>query len=152
MLFLLESMCKVLFCRKKMSAWRVKLDEVSIDSFLVFCASFYEIAFLKVGDIFCSLALILVWSGSGRGWRPSSCKSYLLFFSTASGPKNNFVKRSLKRPMKVKKKIPQMRGLTLTLSRYSDPDVISIGNFQSLFITLMDFVRFISTIIITKNT
>ena len=145
-------MCKVLFCRKKMSAWRVKLDEVSIDSFLVFCASFYEIAFLKVGDIFCSLALILVWSGSGRGWRPSSCKSYLLFFSTASGPKNNFVKRSLKRPMKVKKKIPQMRGLTLTLSRYSDPDVISIGNFQSLFITLMDFVRFISTIIITKNT
>ena len=54
--------------------------------------------------------------------------------------------------MKVKKKIPQMRGLTLTLSRYSDPDVISIGNFQSLFITLMDFVRFISTIIITKNT
>ena len=145
-------MCKVVFCRKKMLAWRVKLDEVSIDSFLVFCASFYEIAFLKVGDIFCSLALILVWSGSGRGWRPSSCKSYLLFFSTASGPKNNFVKRSLKRPMKVKKKIPQMRGLTLTLSRYSDPDVISIGNFQSLFITLMDFVRFISTIIITKNT
>ena len=89
MLFLLESMCKVLFCRKKMSAWRVKLDEVSIDSFLVFCASFYEIAFLKVGDIFCSLALILVWSESGRGWRPSSCKSYLLFFPTASGPKNN---------------------------------------------------------------
>ena len=72
--------------------------------FLVFCASFYEIAFLKVGDIFCSLALILVWSGSGRGWRPSSCKSCLLFFSTASGPKNNFVKSSLKRPMKVKKK------------------------------------------------
>ena len=78
--------------------WSLSLAPIILKEIFIISASIYsEVLSInnrrQFGEIFSNLEFIPVWTGGGRGWRPSSCKPCLSFLSWRPPAKSNFVKK-----------------------------------------------------------